>query len=87
MKKIIWSVLTLLVIINIGLFVKSINLSGEINTFEKETRRLHEQNIQLEKETSYYDSYQFAASQAASFGFVKKSTPLFLENLKYALKR
>lgn len=87
LKHIIGFLLIVLVILNVGLFVYSIRLSDEINIFEKETRKLHQLNIGLEKETSYYDSYQFAASKAASLGFVKKSTPLFLENLRYALKR
>ncbi len=83
----LWFFLMILVITNIGLFVSSIKLGQDINTFEREIRRLHQVNTELEKEVSYYDSYQFAASQAASLGFIKKSIPLYLENLRYAFKQ
>lgn len=77
----------ILVVMNIGLFVSCIKLGENINTFEREIWKLHQINTELEKEVSYYDSYQFAASQAASLGFIKKSLPLYLENLRYAFKQ
>lgn len=86
-KYIIWFVLIILVVTNIGLFVSCIKLGENINTFEREIRRLHQINTELEKEISYYDSYQFAASQAASLGFIKKSIPLYIENLRYAFRQ
>ncbi|MFN4212411.1 MAG: hypothetical protein ACK4FL_00365 [Microgenomates group bacterium] len=87
LRYIIWLVLVILVITNIGLFISSIKLSDEINVFEKEIQKLHQINLELEKEISYYDSYQFAASNAANLGFTKKSTPFYLENLRYAFKK
>lgn len=87
MKYIIWFVFLILVILNIGVFVYSIKLGEEIDIFEKETKKLHQKNIELEKEISYFDSYQYAASQAAGLGFNKKATPLYLENLQYAFKQ
>lgn len=86
-KYLVWCILLVLLIANAGLFVSTIKLSNEINTFEKETQRLHQINIDLEKEISQYDSYQFIASQAANLGFVRKSSPLYLDNLRYAFKQ
>ncbi len=86
-KYIIGFLLTILIVLNIGLLVSTIKLSDEISIYEKEIERLHQLNIELEKEISYYDSYQFAASHAATLGFVKKSIPFYLENLRYAFKQ
>lgn len=86
-KYTVWFLLLILVLTNIAFFVSSIRLGEEINFFEKESQKLRQINLELEKEISYYDSYQFAASNAASLGFVKKTTPLYLENLRYALKK
>ncbi len=87
MKYLIWFLLLLLVILNIGVFISSIRLADEISFFEIETKKLHRENVELEKEISFYDSYQYAASQAAELGFIKKATPVYLENLQYAFKQ
>jgi len=86
-KNIVWVLLIGLVITNIYLFVSGISLADKINFFENETRKIHQQNIALENETSYFDSISYAASMAAVLDFVKPSSPIYLENLKYALNR
>lgn len=80
----IWLILFLGIVANIAIFVWGMGLGNEINFFEQETKRLHLQNIELDKKISYYQSLQFAASTAAVLDFTKKGTPVYLENLKYA---
>ncbi len=83
-KKITGITFFILIFINIGFFVSSIKLSDEIARFEQNTLVLHQQNIELQKELARYDSFQYAASMAASLDYIKKSTPVYLDNLKYA---
>ncbi len=91
MKKLItygvWVTLPLLILANMFIFVSGIMLSNQISRFERETKKIHEQNIALNTHTSRLDSLEYAASVAATLDFVKRSTPVVLENLKYALNR
>lgn len=72
---------------NIVIFVKSMSLSQQINVFEKGTKRLKQENIELEKEAYRINSLQYVSSVAAELGFKKKAEPYFLENLGFALKQ
>lgn len=83
-KKLITVLIIGLILINLAFFVSSIRLSDEIATFEHETQKLHEQNIDLQKEVARFDSFQYAASMAAELNFIKQSTPLYIDNTKYA---
>ncbi|MBI3366591.1 hypothetical protein HY041_03115 [Candidatus Roizmanbacteria bacterium] len=88
MKKLIqygiWIILPTLILANMFVFVSGIVLGDQIGHFEQETKKVHEQNVALEQKTSHLDSLEYAASIAASLDFVKRSTPIVLENLKYA---
>jgi len=86
-KNTFWVTSAVLIIANLYLFVSGIKLSESINYYEKETARLHEQNIELDKQTSFFDSLHHAASIAAMLNFSNDSTPIQLENLKYAFNR
>jgi hypothetical protein len=83
----IWVMLPVLILTNMFIFVSGIMLSNQISRFEKEIKKIHEQNIALNTQTSRLDSLEYAASVAATLDFVKRSTPVVLENLKYALNR
>lgn len=72
---------------NIVIFVKSMSLSQQINLFEMETKKLKQENIELEKEAYRINSLQYVSSIAAELGFKKKAEPYFLENLDFALKQ
>lgn len=91
MKKIIKIIVPILfiglVVINIFIFVSSMSLSQQINSFEKDTQKIRQQNIALEKELYRANSLDYAASVAAKLEFTKKAEPYFLENLKYALNK
>lgn len=91
MKKLIqygvWIVIPLMLFANIFIFISGMLLGNQINHFEHETSTIHVQNIELNKQTSYIGSLEHAASVAASLDFVKRSTPIVLDNLRYALNR
>ena len=91
MKKttfgIIWLFFILLLGANIYIFLSGMDLSQKINTYEKETKRLHQENIDLEAKAYEANSLQYAASRAADLDFTKKAEPYFLENLHFALKK
>lgn len=83
----VWIALPVLILANMLTFVSGIMLSNQISRFEQETKKVHEQNITLTTQMSRLDSLEYAASAAAALDFVKRSTPVVLENLKYALNR
>lgn len=85
-KNIIWLVLLILMAGNIFIFVSGIKLANGLNFYEKEIKKLHQDNIELTTQISQFNSLQFAASVASQLNFVRKSQPVYLENLKYAYK-
>lgn len=91
MKKIIkigvWLFFLILVLGNIYIFIGGMTLSNEISRYEKEINRLNLENIDLEKKAYELSSLRHAASMAAQLSFTKKSQPLYLDNIKYALNR
>lgn len=86
-KYLIWTTFIALIFINIIIFVSGIKLSDEISYFEKEISVYHQQNVELEKQKSTLGSLQYAASIAAVLDFSKKSQPVFLESLQYAMNK
>lgn len=90
MKKtlgLVWLFFVVLLVANIYIFLSGMNLSEKINTYEKETRRLHQENIDLEAKAYEANSLQYASSRAAELDFTKKAEPYFLDNLRVALKK
>jgi cell division protein FtsB len=85
-KKIIGFLIFIFIASKICFFVLGIKLSEEIKVLDNKIKKVHQENIELEKEVSFLDSYQYAASQAADLGFIKEAQPIYLENFKYALK-
>ncbi len=86
-KLVIWLVFIGLLVCNVFIFLHSIELSDEINHFENEIARLHQENLNLSDKIYEVDSFQHAASLAAQLDFSKKAQPLYLDDLKYALNR
>ncbi len=76
-----------LVVVNIGIFVHSIVLGADMNAYELNTQKLHQENLDLENQMYEVDSLSYAASQAAKLNFTQPANPIYLENLKYALNR
>lgn len=86
-KQLVWLVFLGLIAGNIYIFVDGIKLSSQINNFETGINKLHEENIELEKKASSFDSYQYAVDMAKAMDFSQKATPMYLNNLNYALNR
>lgn len=85
-RNTIWVIFLVLAVINIFIFIKGIKLSTEISFYENETNKLHQDNLELEKQAYGFDSLRYAASMAAVLNFTKKAQPIYIENAKYALK-
>lgn len=86
-RNLIWLLFLGLFIANVYVFISGVSLSDEIHHFEKETGRLHQENLDMEKKVYDVQSLTYAASIAAEMDFSKKATPTYLENMKYALNR
>ncbi len=88
MGKLLIGILFLVLIgANLYIFVSGMHLSQQISYLEKETNRLHKENLSLQKKAYEADSLQFAASVAAKLDFAQKEEPYFLENLGFALRK
>ena len=86
LKNIIWIVFLFLILGNGYIFVSGIKISEEINFLEKDTTKLHQENINLEKKIDEVGSLQYTASMAARMNFTEKPTPLVIESAPYAYK-
>ena len=87
LNKIIWVFVVGLIIGNIYVFLSGMQLADEINYFERQTAKIHTENLELEKKLSSFDSYTYAATMAAEMKFTKNLTPMYLDDMKYALNR
>lgn len=75
-----------LAIANIGIFISSMQLSDKITFYDSETKRLKQENLDLEQKIYEINSLQKASSAAAELDFVKKAQPNYLQNLGIALQ-
>lgn len=75
-----------LVIINVTFFIKGIQLAEEINYYETELKKLHEQNTEYEQDIYALESLSKTASLAAELQFDKYNDPIFTDMPQYALK-
>lgn len=79
--------IVILVIINIGIFVRGISLSNEIHSYEKELKTLKQQNIDYEQRIYEMSSYTLTASLAAELEYGKYNDPIYKEIPQYALNK
>lgn len=86
-KNIVLVVFLTLMVGNMYVFLTGVALGDEINHYEKEITRLHQENLDIEKKVYDSESLNYAASVAAQLNFTKTTTPVYLDNLKYALNR
>lgn len=86
-KLIITGIFTGLILLNIWVFTKGMNLSEDINKFELKTKKLKKENMELEANLYRINSLKNTSSMAANLDFTKKADPYFLDNLKVALKK
>lgn len=85
-RFIIWTFFGILLFGNIYIFILGIKLGTDINSYEIETQKLKDNNIELEKKAYAVESLQYAASKAAEMNFTVKSSPIFPDNFVYAFK-
>lgn len=85
-KLLVWVTFFALIGANIFIFLSGMKLSEKINYFETETKRLRQENIDLETKAYEANSLQRAASVAGELSFTKKAEPYFLESLRFALR-
>lgn len=90
MKKIVklglYLLFTSLVAVNIFVFVSGMKLSQEINKLELETKKLKQDNMDLENKLYQANSLEFASLFAKDLNFTQKAEPYYLENLGFAKK-
>lgn len=86
-KLLIGVLFLVLIAANLYIFVSGMNISQQISYLDQETKRLHKENLSLQKKAYEADSLQFAASVAAQLDFDQKAEPFFLENLGFALRK
>ena len=79
--------MSILVVVNLFVFISGIVLSDEINNFELKTDNLRKVNLSLEKEVADLGSLKFANEQAKKLGFTNLSTPQSLDQSGIALKK
>lgn len=77
---------TILICTNIFIFVSSMNLSEDINKLESKTKRLKQENMELENKLYRTNSLESASLYAKELDFTKKASPYYLENLGFAKK-
>lgn len=85
-KNLIWLVFVGLIIGNVYIFVSGIKTSDEINRLDKETTRLHGENIDLDKKINQISSFTYTASMAADLNYTEKPAPIVIEGQRYAFK-
>jgi hypothetical protein len=73
-----------LVLVNIGYFIRGIKLSDEINYYEKELKTYKSQNIEFEQHIYALESLSKTASLAAELKYGKYTDPLFSDKPHYA---
>lgn len=89
MKNIKTIVIYLLFIVigtlHVYLFVSGISLGDEITKYEAGTKKLQQENIDLEKKLYSIESLANAASAAATLNFTKKAVPIYLDTAGIAM--
>lgn len=77
---------SVLIAANIFIFVSGMKLSQGINKFETETKRLKQENMELENKFYRTNSLEFASIFAKELDLTQKAEPYYLENLGFAKK-
>lgn len=85
-KKYIIIGITLLIIMNIGIFMHGISLGDDVNKYEQEITRLKKSNMELEQHMYSLESITQTASLAAELKYDRFHDPLYIEKPQYALK-
>lgn len=79
-----WILFFSLMIGNIYVFAKGVQLSNEIHQFETGLGTLAQENRELETKIYKRTSFQYAASISAELDFMKRAEPLYVGEPGYA---
>lgn len=89
MKKYYREVIIVLFIVaiigNIAIFISSMKLGTEINSFDQKTFVLTQENIQLEKEMADTESFLHTKEYQLKWGFQRATKPVYVSDLPMAL--
>jgi len=83
-KSTIYIVFLALIFANFSIFASSISISQKITYYESESQKLHQENIELERQAYEVNSLQHIASEAANLQFTQQTKPMYIDNLKVA---
>lgn len=86
-KSLMTSLFICLIAINLFIFVSGIKIGAQVNSLEKNISKLKKENLDLENKVVELDSYQYAASMAATLDFTVRSQPIYIGNPPYAQNR
>lgn len=86
-NKIFVVIFVVLVIINVTYFVKGVKLGDEISNYEKELKKLQQQNNDFEQNIYTLESISKTTSVAAELKYGKYNDPLFSDAPQYAYKQ
>ncbi|CAN5207916.1 hypothetical protein BH09PAT2_BH09PAT2_06130 [soil metagenome] len=87
LNSIISLAMVALVIVNIGIFVKGVGLSDEINYYERELTQLKQQNVEYEYKIYALESISKTASIAAQLDYGTFNAPVYAEKPQYAYNK
>lgn len=83
-KSLLSALFICLIVINLFIFVSGIKIGSQVNSLEKNINKLKKENLNLENKVVELDSYQYAASLAATLDFTARSQPIYIGNPPYA---
>jgi hypothetical protein len=87
LNKLFSGICLLLVIVNVGFFIRGIKLSDDINYFEKELRTYKQQNTEYEHQIYALESLSKTSSLAAELKYGKYNDPIFSDVTQYAYNK
>lgn len=81
------SLLFILAIVNVYIFVSGLGLQSEMMHYEKETKRIEQENLDFQEKVFEANSLQYAASKAADLEFTERAEPYNLAKPGFASSR
>lgn len=78
------SLLLVLAFVNVYIFVSGLGLQSEMMYYEKETKRIEQENLDFQEKVFEANSLQYAASKAADLEFINRAEPFYLAKPGFA---
>lgn len=87
LKFISVSLLFILAVVNVYIFVSGLSLQSEMMYYEKETKKIEQENLDYQERVFEANSLQYAASKAAVLDFTNRAEPYNLAKPGFARTR